>query len=222
MAKTTEFGKMTQFSEFGARQRSYKLVLDYLLQFGMTKLVENEDSEYPRTTGGLVGFSLGSFSKSAVKPGDLVLLTSAHADKWRLSWLVEMLPNEIYRCESLIDGELADWSNVGISYFHRPTVEQHPNWKWTDAQHEFSDRWFEAARKCDEYMWRPCLPDFQEDGSVVVGVRMRHGMGDSPRPTITLHRWKALTERMLINRFRALEKTAEEQWKAHCEARKNV
>lgn len=206
-----------EFSKHGARKISYGVILDYILTYSLSYAHENLNSPYPRCGGSITGFVRDS-SVNPVQEGDLVLINFANAGKWRLSWLHKITRSpdgfDVYRCESLIDGELCDWSNVSIAFFHRRTVNDYPQWKWSDAQHEFSNRWFEAARKQDEYMWRPCLPEFNEDGLVTIGVRMRHGMDDTPRPKITLTKWEAMTTRMLQNRYKALENAAESEWKA--------
>lgn len=198
--------------------RAYSSMLDYILQFGLSYITQGEDTEFPRTRGSSVGFVNTGFSDNQPKVGDLIVLTSANALQWRLSWLdgITQAPSGdcIYLCRSIKDQSLCDWSNVGVSYLHRMTLNQHPEWKWSDDQWAFNDKWMRAANKeCDAYIWRPLWAQFWEDDSVTIGVRQRHGMENSPRPIVTIQSWKKITLKKLIEHYRALEKQAETQWK---------
>ncbi len=56
------------------------------------------------------------------REGDLVALNCAPATKWYLSWVHEYDPGDgwpKYLLESIEDGELCWWSNVGINIYDR-------------------------------------------------------------------------------------------------------
>jgi hypothetical protein len=158
--------------------RASKAILDYILQFAISRINGDSTTEYPRTSGSSTGFVTTGYGGAAAQIGDLVLLTSANAGKWRLSWLDAVdSANEVYTCRSIEDQELCDWSNVGLSYFHRKTLDQHQEWKWSDQQFEFNDKWRKACFKWnDAYRYLPCQPEFSPHGTVTIGVRQRHGI----------------------------------------------
>lgn len=180
--------------------KAYAAIVDYLLQFGVSRIYENAESEYPRTTGGSVGFvSTGFSSVDSAKIGDLIRLESAPQSVWRLSWLREIKfehGGESYLCESVKDGTLCWWSNVGISYFHRPTLKNHPEWKWSDAQYAFNEKWMKACKRHDPYLYRPLWADFAEDGTPTIGTRSRFDF-DGFRATGTVPNWKKITQKAL-------------------------
>lgn len=135
-------------------------------------------------------------------PGDLVALRSAALNKWHLSWLVERTwPEgnscETYLLESIEDGELCNWSNVSLLAFNRQTRMDHLEWRWTDEQYAFNDRWRRACyKKRDAYIYLPTQAEF--DGtSVTIGVRVRFGMTDA-RPIQTFPNWKRVTVKQML------------------------
>ena len=156
---------------------------------------EDAEKEYPRTSGGILGF-VSSSSETPVQIGDLVLLSSAPATKWQLGWLVEMRERQPgwpeYLIESVEDGELCWWSNVGISFMHRRSL--HPSWRWTDRQWAFHDRWFRVCYKeKDAYIVRPLMPEFGDGFEVTLGTRTSHGFDDI-RPVRSFPDWRKVTK----------------------------
>jgi len=180
--------------------KAYAAIVDYLIQFGVSRIYENSESEYPRTTGGSIGFvSTGFSSGDSAKIGDLIRLESAPQSAWRLSWLREIKferGGESYLCESVKDGTLCWWSNVGVSYFHRPTLMRMPEWRWSDEQYAFNEKWMKACKRHDPWLYRPLMADFAEDGTATVGTRMRHDI-DGLRPVAQVPNWKKITQKAL-------------------------
>lgn len=155
--------------------KAYAAIIDYLIQFGVSRIHEGEESDHPRTTGASVGFvPAGYFGRGDAKVGDLIRLESAPQSVWRLSWLrevrVEQGGDKGYLCESAKDGSLCWWSNVGVSYFHRPTLARFPDWRWSDEQYAFNEKWMKACK--------------------------RHDM-DGFRPTAVVPNWKKITQKAL-------------------------
>ncbi len=199
-------------------QRSYEMILDYLLQFSMSIITSDQpESQHPRTFGSTVGFVTGSFSSAGAQVGDLIRLTSTQDKEYRLGWLIatRLVGHDTeYLIQSLKTGKFCWWSNVGVDYFHRTTLGYHPEWKWTDEQHEFNDRWMGACQEYhDPYIWPPLWADFNDDGTVSVGVRMRHDQEGDPRPTIKLTNWQSARRKGLADVYLALTQMAAAQQK---------
>ena len=136
------------------------------------------------------GANVGGLSENHFLPlevpkvGDLVSLQSAPVSEWYLSWYLEEIPRNdsfdtIHVLESVDTGELCNWSNVSFSVLNRSVVANHPEWRWSDKQYEFKDRWFNACyRKRNAYIDRPCKPEFREDGSVTLSTRKMFDYGE--------------------------------------------
>ena len=107
--------------------------------------------------------------------GDLVSLSSAPPSKWYLSWVRNYDPNNgwpKYLLESIEDGELCWWENVGINVYSRERVKENPQWQWNDKQYALSYRWYKVCRKNEVYPVKACQPKFNDDGSVELDVRI--------------------------------------------------
>lgn len=140
--------------------------------------------------------------------GDLVSMSSAPPTKWYLSWLVDY--EEInnwprYLLESIEDGELCWWSNVGINFYNRDRVRESPQWRWTDAQFAFRDRWMRVGKKNDAYIVLPSGPMFSsEDNSVTLSIRIRFGFSDYSNHR-TWPNWKKVTIKMMDDYYKECE-----------------
>lgn len=126
--------------------------------------------------------------------GDLISLCSAPASKWYVSWVREIEKKngwERYLLESIDDGDLCWWSNVGINIYSRERVNERPTWRWEDSQFAFDDRWRKICQRNDAYIVLPCLPKFNDDGSVELNTRIRYGFDKYHNPKIFTN-WKKL------------------------------
>jgi hypothetical protein len=145
------------------------------------------------------------FLEERAQVGDLVALNSAPPSKWYVSWLREIDPNNgwpRYLLESIDDGSLCWWGNVGLSYFNRKTVEGRYTWKWDDKQFEFRDRWWKVAyKKNDAYMVLPVYPLFNDNGSVLLDVRVRFSLSDYHNPR-TFENWKKVMIKQMDEYFK--------------------
>jgi hypothetical protein len=74
-------------------------------------------------------------------------------------------------------------------------------WKWHDGQFAFYDRWLKVARRNKAYIILPVLPDFTEDGSVTLNVRVRFNLSGYRNPQ-TFPDWKKLTMKMMDEYFK--------------------
>ncbi len=163
-------------------------------------------------TKGTIGLSSDSYFKAEGEPreGDLVVLKGARQSRWYLSWYISCEKkdncfNDSHLIESVETGELCNWSNVSFSILNRKIVDEHPEWRWTDKQWEFQEKWFRACYKYrDAYINLPCYPDFKEDGSVVLTIRKRFNFGE---PTSkTFESWKKLLTRDMTKWYDEVDK----------------
>lgn len=143
---------------------------------------------------------------TAPQVGDLVAMSSAPATKYYLSWLHEYDPNNgwpKYLLESIDDGELCWWENIGLSYYNRERIANMASWKWDDEQYAFDDRWKKVCyKKNDAYIVLPCQPSFMPDGSVWLDVRIRFGLDDYRNP-VHFPNWKKVTMKMMDEYYKA-------------------
>lgn len=119
-------------------------------------------------------------SHVSARKGDLVSMNSAPASKWYLSWVVDYRERSKgwpeWLLESVEDGSLCWWSNVGLNIYSRERVSN--CWRWTDRQWKFKDRWMRhCVRKHDAYIVLPCWPEF-DNRKVTLSLRIRHGLGE--------------------------------------------
>ena len=171
--------------------RAYSLIIDYILQFSMSYIREGEDSDYPRCFGSSTGFVNCSFGSPIPQVVDLVRLDSMRDPDFRLGWLLEIRgePENCmeYLVKSIKTGKEIWWGNVGISYFHRRTLNCHPEWQWTDKQFEFESLWKHVCAKDAPYIYLPCSPEFVGT-SVKLSVRVRFGIS-SQIQEVMLENW---------------------------------
>ena len=170
-------------------------ILNYIMQFCISKKFGNGP-----TVGGLSDCFFSPSDKPSV--GDLVALTSAPNTVWYLSWYVQLQSRENQYCDihtlkSIETGELCDWSNVSFYVLNRELIDKNPHWSWTDKQFQFKDKWFRACyRNRGAYHTLPKMPDFKEDGSVVLGTRKRFGFGEDTNKVFD--NWKKLLVRDML------------------------
>jgi len=168
------------------KERARIAILSHLAQFS-----------FARQLGGLpyCGLDDMRFHNAESNPvvGSLCVPKSAPASKWYLSWLVEYKPGDwpVYALESIEDGEVCNWSNIGLIAYNAAQVASHPEWRWTDEQFAFKDRWNRACyKKRDAYIYLPTFPVFDKEGDgVTLGVRVRFGL-DERIPTRHFDNWR--------------------------------
>lgn len=187
---------MTEFAwaKGETRHQARQAIMHYVLSFCTTRAWPD------RKTPGLHGFTPEHGGHRALV-GDLVLLESVGGwTKWNIGWLREINPNDgypIHVIESLEDGELCNWSNVGLAFLPREELASHPSWQWNDRQHAFRDRW---NRICfaskDAYIVKPLPPVFGQGYTVTLGTRTAHGFDDI-RPTRSFPDWRKVTKAMM-------------------------
>jgi hypothetical protein len=160
-----------------AKTRARTLILSHIAQFSLQKRM-SDGTLY----GGLSDMAF--VPNDTPPPGALVALQSAPPSKWYLSWLIERSNQsraigEIYLLESIEDGELCEWSNVSLLEYDRRQTDAHPEWRWSDAQHVFNDRWLRVCRKeRDAYTVLPVQAEFEHGTGVWLSTRTRYGLDD--------------------------------------------
>jgi hypothetical protein len=136
--------------------------------------------------------------------GDLVAMQSAPPSKWYLSWLKELKADggwQKYLLESIEDGELVWWENIGLTVYSREKVASRPHWKWDDSQFKFNSRWMKVCRDNDAYIVLPCQSVFNDDGSVTLDVRIRFRL-DNYRNPCSFSNWRKLTIKQMDAYFK--------------------
>lgn len=131
--------------------------------------------------------------------GDLVALSSAPASKWYISWVADKQPGGFggrWLLESIEDGELCWWENIGICYYNRERVAENKHWRWTDKQFAFQDKWSRVAKRNGAYIVLPRPPEFMDDGSVMLNVRVRLSLNEFSNPVV-FPSWKKLTSKQM-------------------------
>lgn len=176
------------------RHRARQAIMHYVLAFCTTRAWPDRNSP------SLHGFT-PEHGDCRAQVGDLVLLESVRGwTKWNIGWLRAINPNDgwpLYVIESLEDGELCSWSNVGLAYLPREELAVHPSWQWNDRQHTFRDRWDRICYKSkDAYIVRPLPPVFGEGYAVTLGTRTAHALDDI-RPTRSFPDWRKVTKAMM-------------------------
>lgn len=176
------------------KARSRLKILNFVMQFCLAKTFSSGEPWPPDKD-----FSFRPSRTPAV--GSLVALTAAPQSKWYLSWVhsverPEGWCDDNYCLESIEDGELCNWTNV--AFYEFPQENMHQDWRWTDAQHAFNDRWSAACYTVrDAYIILPIQPVFDANGGVTLGTRVRHSMRDA-RPTRHFPNWKKCTKAMML------------------------
>jgi hypothetical protein len=131
------------------RNRARTLIMSDILSFYITRNWE-PDAEYGKNSPSLNGFTPAGYdsTRDAVV-GDLVILESAMPSKWQIGWLREIEDGNRYSrrylIESLEDGSLCWWTNVGLSFM--PPRQVRERYKWTDRQFDFQKRWNRVVNK---------------------------------------------------------------------------
>ncbi len=187
------------------KTRSRIAILSYVLQFTTSSDWEPE-SEYGKKTAGIVGFVRCGFAGAgSPKEGDLVLLSAVRTTKWVIGWLRGIRTGHgdyEYLVESLEDGTLCWWNNVGISYLNRRDVRD--AWQWTDRQWKFNDRWSKVVYR--DTIGRARDASFHDDGSVTVTMRRSFAREEDPTPTHIFPDWKKVKVRDMVAVAATLEK----------------
>lgn len=136
------------------------------------------------------------FNRNILMVGDLVAMSNAPASKWYLSWLREIQPNNgwpKYLLESIDDGSLCWWGNIGLDFYNRERVKENPQWRWNDRQFLFARRWYRVCKKIDGWEIRACQPKFNTDGSVELNVRTHRLFDDKFTNPRSFSNWNKVT-----------------------------
>lgn len=183
-----------------SKNRSRLEIMHYMLSFCTSRSYGADGRLYP----GSEGFVFGADGKD-VRVGDLVLLESIMPPYFPVGWLHEIDlthgagHSARYLVESIDNGKMCWWSNVGIKYFPRDKVSS--CWRWVDRQWEFKERWFRVCYKIKgAYIDRPLFPEFGEGFSVSIGLRTSHGIDDIVARR-TYPDWRKITIGMLAACF---------------------
>ncbi len=163
-----------------AKKRSRLLILSWLAAFSLAHRHRSGD-DWPPLRG-------HAFRPNDHPPvGALVALTSARLpNEWYLAWVLEARDDK-HLLESIETGRLCWWSNVGFLVYEGTP---RPEWRWTDRQHAFNNKWMRCGRLDDGYMHCPLPVEFGDGWAATVGTRLRWGIDDEIRPKRTVADWR--------------------------------
>jgi hypothetical protein len=194
-----------------AKQKTYYRsrieILNYIIVFSTGKVYGPPQQQmYSNNHISTENSFYGSYGEdSGIPISSLVMLTSAPFTKWYLSWLIEKDPTKGYGgswlLQSIEDGSLIWWSNVSIFAYPKETSDKFPQWKWDDAKFKFNDQWNRACKKCGAYIKLPMLPEFTDDGGVVLRLRTRFGL-DGDKPERKFENWKKVRVSDMIDFYK--------------------
>lgn len=187
---------------------AHEKLTDYLLHFCVSRIhgIHNAASEHPRTFGAHTGFVSVNLAgdQKVLRAGDLLLLSGHRLPGWRMAWLKQVRTTcrgpEYLVQSTRGEGEVICMDNIEVSYFHRPTLEQHPEWRWTNEQHQCADHWMDSVtQNRDTRLVAPMMPVFFGD-SVQLKARGRFGITDF-KPTMTIEDFRQLTSEKMLGCF---------------------
>lgn len=170
------------------KNRARLEILNYIICFSTLR---NYGSGIYNTSFGVEKAFVGGLGE--MPPiGSLCRLSAAPFSKYYLAWLIDYKEEGYggnYLLESIEDGSLCWWSNVGIDYYHPTTVASFPQWRWTDKQFEFNDRWHRTCKRMDAYIVLPSNVSFGDDYKATLSTRIRYGLSNE-RSEKTFEDWR--------------------------------
>lgn len=187
---------------------AHQKLTDYLLHFCISRIhgMSNAESDRPRTFGTHTGFVSIELSgeRDVLHKGDLLLLSGHRDPKWRMGWLRQVKVTERgteYLVQSTCgEGEVAWMNNIDVSFFHRPTLRAHPEWRWSNEQHHLADLWMASVMENrDTRLIAPMMPVFFGD-SVRLTARGRFGISDC-KPSKIISSFRELTQQSLLGTY---------------------
>lgn len=181
------------------RNRARIEILNYVVEMCTMKYFGENSFSLGRTEHSFHG---SHFGEQKPPIGALCSLQSAPVSKYYLSWIREIKEGDSrfdtqYLLESVEDGSLCWWSNVSIWWLPLETTNRFEQWQWTDKQWELWDKWQRACKKRDAYIVLPVMPEFTEDGGVILRTRTRFGLDES-RPERKFDNWNKLTQKQML------------------------
>jgi hypothetical protein len=177
-------------------------ILNYVLQFS-TKHYSGDKKEgcdhiWTNITN---AFTDGRFSDFKPAIGTLVIPTFCSFTKWYLSWVVDYKNEghgDNWLLESIEDSSLCWWSNIQLYSFPKEKSDEQPQWRWSDDQWAFWDKWVKACKKRNTYITLPMRPIFtDDDGGVILKTRTRFAINDN-NPEIKFNNWRKVTQKQML------------------------
>lgn len=155
-------------------------ILNYILSFSTNHYYGQEKKGYTNTSIDIEKAFRGGYSTDKRPPiGSLVVLLAAPFTKYYLSWYIQCEEGGLggrFLLKSIEDGSLCWWTNVAFKWYPLEESNKHPQWKWSDKQFEFWDRWRRACKRRDAYITLGVMPQFTDDGGVILATRERYDL----------------------------------------------
>lgn len=119
------------------KNRARLEILNYIISFSTQDYYGNNTFSYSNADT--------SFHPGCGTIGSLVKISAAPTSIYYLSWLHETRKgkhgNTEYLLESIENGELCWWYNIGVTHFSPEKLKLFYNWRWTDEQFKFQEKW---------------------------------------------------------------------------------
>jgi hypothetical protein len=165
-------------------------ILSRIIQTSTVKLYGSD----PRALSD--GPILKGFIDAKPEPGDLVRIEYARPTKWYLSWFVEHIGSEDYLLESIEDRAQCKWSNCCLSVYDRKIVQDNPQFKYSDRQFAFWDRWQKPDGRKEPYAVMPVMPHF-EGQRVRLATRSRFNRDARALQEMWFENWEKVTKNQM-------------------------
>lgn len=181
-------------------------ILNYIISFCTVKCFGPYDGKISFSMSDEKNSFHGGFGSDTPDTpiGSLIMLQAAPTSKYYLGWLKEIRFNgwKEYLVESIEDGDLCWWSNVGVWNLPLETSNKYPEWKWTDKQFGFKKRWINACKSSTEfYQIKPMMPIFTDNGGVILRTREKWSATDTFKSEKTFDNWKKVTRKEMLEFF---------------------
>lgn len=143
--------------------------------------------------------------ENPVRIGDLVIMDALKGSEWHFSWVMNTLESNdnrgtVHTLRSVETGRENDFHWVALSYLDRAAIALFPEFRWTDRQIAFGERWRDVcSQEFDPHRIEASDVDFFEDGRVVLGIRSV-SRGNHFSQSITLKNWQKVTRREMRRR----------------------
>lgn len=183
-----------------SKERSRIMLLSHIAQFSLGRV---HDSGYPFPPLRDMAFQMTDNPPN----GALVALSAAPPSKWYISWVIESRWPEghagtTWTLESIEDGELCDWRNVSFAVYSPEQVRLHPEWRWTDEQHDFNKRWQRLCREEQNGWAYPIAQTRFEESAANAPVRLRYDFDNMTPPAYAeIRDWKSASDEILITAY---------------------
>lgn len=182
-----------------SNRKAFRLLLGFLAQSCVSTRFEGREPCKAKHS------FIRATPENSAEVGDLVIMDALKDSEWHFSWIMNIEESNdnrgtVYTLRSIETGRENDFHWVALSYLDRAAVALFPEFRWTDRQIAFNERWRDVcSQKFDPRRIEASDVDFLEDGRVVLGIRSVR-RENSFSQSITLKDWRKVTRREMRRR----------------------